>query len=98
MIDEPLSPDTLLDLVDPHARGADDVAGFDPIQLLADVMPGYHVERLFSSDYLGELGRQWKIVREVADALFRTLLPRHGSAFCWVIRKPCARGAEGGPC
>jgi len=88
IITEPLTSNTLLDLVDPHARGAEDAAGFDPVQLLRDVMPDYIVHRLFSSDYLGETGRRSVIVRCIADAAFRCFLPQHGSLFCWMIRKP----------
>ena len=91
LVAEPLPASALLDLVDPHARGAAAIPGFDPMALLRETMADYHVHQLFSSDYLGETARRWVVVRDMADAVFRAFLPRHGSLFCWLIRKPGAR-------
>lgn len=93
LIAEAMSVSRVLDLVDPHARGAGRQAGFDATALLHQAMPAYEVVLLSSCDYLGEAARRWPAVRTVADAALRALLPRHGSLFCWLVRKP-ANSAE----
>ncbi|MBI4580847.1 MAG: class I SAM-dependent methyltransferase [Planctomycetes bacterium] len=96
----PLDAGRMLDLVDPHARGAGHAAGFDAIRLLRTCFVDYHIVRLFSSDYLGETPRRWRLVRGLIDGGWRLLLPGHGSLFSWVIRKPDGGADEGGvrPC
>ena len=88
LVHEPVATERLLDLVDPHARGTDGPAGFDPAGLLRRIMPDYRALRLASSDYLGQSARQWPLVRRFADLVLGTLLPHHGSLFSWLIRKP----------
>lgn len=87
-----LTTGDLLDLVDPHARGAEKCAGFDPRQLIDRHFAGYRVHTLFTCDYLGESVRRFKPLRDLADALYRRLLPDHGSLFSWILRKPMAGG------
>lgn len=94
-ISVPLATPRILDLVDPHARGADDHAGFDPAELLCRFMPGYFAHALICSDYLGEGGRRLPVMRRVVDTVLRTMLPAHGSLFSWLLRKP-GRALEGG--
>jgi hypothetical protein len=92
----PLSEAELLDLVDPHTRGADE-GGFDATQLLGDVMCGYDVLQLVWSDYLGQTGRHTPVVRNVVDAALRRCRSCHGSLFSWLVRKPMTgaqRGAD----
>lgn len=86
LIAEPLPEDRLLDLVDPYARGR--AVGFDPAHLICETMPDYRVKLLNSSDYLGETMRRWPTVRGFVDAAFRTVVPRHGSLFSWLLCKP----------
>lgn len=94
--DHPLAAADVLALVDPHARGADHVPGFDPAALLTRFFNGYEVIRLFTSDYLGEAPRRCRPLRAAVDATLRLALPRHGSLFSWIIRKPAApSGKEG---
>lgn len=93
-IRSPLSATTILDLVDPHARGADEHAGFDAVTLLARSFPNYQMVRLISSDYLGEAARASRPLRGAADAALRALLPAHGSLFSWIIRKPLLSGGR----
>ncbi|NLX12119.1 MAG: class I SAM-dependent methyltransferase [Phycisphaerales bacterium] len=101
----PLNEESLLNLVDPHARGAGPSAGFDAADLLRRVMPGYEVCRLTFSDYLGLGIRRLPTVRTIVDKLVHAALPEHGSLFSWLIRKntgwhdptPCT-GTEGGQC
>ena len=88
LIDTPLAPEALLDLVDPHARGAGRHAGFEPRELLADAFPDYEVLVLESSDFGGAALRRLPIVRRAVDGTLRWALPRHGSLFSWLIRKP----------
>ncbi len=94
-IKSPLTTAGILDLVDPHARGAEECAGFDAIDLLAKSFPGYEVVRLISSDYLGEAARGSRALRGLADATLRALVPAHGSLFSWIIRKPFRTGGRG---
>lgn len=86
LIAEPLPEDRLLDLVDPYARGR--VAGLDPATLIPKTMPEYRVIFLNSSDYLGETMRRWPTVRCLIDATLRSVAPRHGSLFSWLLCKP----------
>jgi ubiquinone/menaquinone biosynthesis C-methylase UbiE len=88
LIARPLDTETLLDLVDSHARGAVSVPGFDQADLLRRAMPAYEVRRLYSSDYLGETGRRMPAVRRLVDTIGRAVIPQHGSLFSWLIRKP----------
>ena len=88
----PLSEREILDLVDPHSRG-DGELGFDPLDLMGRAFPSYEVVRLSSSDYLGEIPRRTPIFRLVVDRALGSLLPRHGSLFSWVLRKPTVEGA-----
>jgi len=90
LIDRPLGASRLLDLIDPHARGEGEPAGFDPYRLLSAAMPGYQVCMLVTSDYLGEVGRFWPTVRGLSDGLLRVIAPGHGSLFSWLVRKPGA--------
>lgn len=94
-----LSSSEILDLVDPHARGAGRAGGFDAPGLLRRLLPGYQVRRFFSCDYLGEAGRSVAAVRGLVDAVFRAALPGHGSLFSWIVRKPLtdAERVKGGP-
>jgi trans-aconitate methyltransferase len=94
-IKSPLATATILDCVDPHARGADAHAGFNATALMAGAFAGYEVVRLISSDYLGEAARRSRPLREAADATLRALIPAHGSLFSWVIRKPLQSGGHG---
>jgi SAM-dependent methyltransferase len=87
----PLGEAAIMDLVDPHARGAGRRAGFDAASLIRDHFGNYEIVRLFSCDYLGEAPRRWRALRGLADTLARAIAPEHGSLFSWVIRKP-------GPC
>lgn len=91
LIGAPLSEQALLDLVDPHARGADRPAGFQPYDLLMEVFDGYEVVEFSSSDYLGAAGRRVPLVRDVVDWLLQRCWPRHGSLFSWLVRKPLVR-------
>ncbi len=84
----PLTEGELLDLVDPHARGGGRAAGFDPRDLLADLLPGYRLLRLTCSDWLGETARRYRGAAPLADAILALAMPGRGSLFCWVIRKP----------
>lgn len=97
---EPLTPDALLNLVDAHARGAEQSAGFDPASLLQRYFPRYHVARLVTSDYLGETPRRCRPFREAADATMRLMWPAHGSLFSWLVCKnvAVAHEGEGTPC
>ena len=94
LIDQPLSASRLLDLVDPHARHSDQTPGFDAVQLLHDTLADYDVLRLISYDYLGQAGRRTPTLRHLADTAIRTVLPRHGSLFSWLIRKPVERQGD----
>lgn len=88
LIAAPLAPESLLDLVDPHARGAGRHAGFDPCELLTAAFPDYAVLELESSDFCGPALRRLPIVRRAVDGTLRWAMPRHGSLFSWLIRKP----------
>lgn len=88
LIDAPLPVPRLLNFVDPHARGDVHGGGLDPHELLAESLPAYEVRLLHCSDYLGETTRFAPNLRRLVDAVFRTLLPRHGSQFSWLVRKP----------
>jgi ubiquinone/menaquinone biosynthesis C-methylase UbiE len=87
-IHQPMPLDQLLDLVDPHARGAHNEAGFIPQQLLAESLPGYEIHMLQDMDYLGQTARYCPTMRILLDGLFRLAKPGHGSLFCWLVRKP----------
>jgi len=86
LITEPLPESQLLDLVDPHARGQD--VGLDPGALIREIMPDYRLHFLNSSDYLGETMRHWSTVRSLVDVALRTVAPRYGSLFSWLLSKP----------
>jgi len=88
LIAAPLSPRRILELVDPHACGAKNAAGFDPRGLIAGCFSGYEVLLLKFSDYLGESVRQWPLARAAADRLFGALATGRGALFSWIIRKP----------
>ena len=90
LIAESLPAARLLDLVDPHARGRADGVGLDPTALIREAMPDYRPHLLISSDYLGETIRRWPMVRSLVDATLRTVAPRHGSLFSWLLAKPDA--------
>ncbi|HOA75361.1 MAG TPA: class I SAM-dependent methyltransferase [Phycisphaerae bacterium] len=96
LIDEPLNPAAILDMVDAHARGAAEHAGFDAVALIEALFPKYELIRLVSSDYLGEAPRRFRPVRSALDAVLRMMLPAHGSLFSMVVRK-CVRGEEQAP-
>jgi SAM-dependent methyltransferase len=87
-IAEPLATTAILDCVDPHARGADEHAGFNAVELIGKPFVGYEVNRLVSCDYLGEAARRFRTLRALADAGLRTVLPAHGSLFSCILRKP----------
>lgn len=91
-IQDPLTVAEILDLVDPHARGADEHAGFDAARLMGKSFPGYEQVRLVSSDYLGEAARRLPAIRAVADAALRTVWADHGSLFSFLLRKPDRAG------
>lgn len=86
-ISVPLSEESLLDLVDPHARGAGTSAGFEPTDLLRQAMPTYEVCRLTCCDYLGLGIRRLPAVRTILDTLLHAAWPNHGSLFSWLVRK-----------
>ncbi len=90
-LQETLDGDAMLDLVDPHARGAQH-AGFDALAVIHEFFPTYEPLQLFTSDYLGEAPRQVRPLRTLADAGLRAWLPAHGSLFSWVLRKPSLKG------
>jgi hypothetical protein len=94
LIDTPLSTHVILDYVDPHARGADDHAGFQAVDLIRQVFPAYQVVRLVSSDYLGESIRRFPLARTFGDALLRAVLPEHGSLVSCILRKPARAGGQ----
>ena len=87
-IGEHLSPTSVMDLVDPHARGGGEEQGFDFRQLLQQHLDKYQVHSLTCTDYLGESVRRFPTVRRMADCLLSIAAPRHGSLFSWLIRKP----------
>ena len=91
LVDRPLSGRQLLDLVDPHSRGGDGHAGFDPLELLGRWFAGYQVVRLQWSDYLGESMRACPAARWMVDGLLGAAWPRRGMLFSWLIRKPGGR-------
>jgi len=88
LIDGPLPGETLLDLVDPHARGDSHGGGLDPRALLRESLPAYTTCLIQTSDYLGETGRHFPRTRAVVDVVLRKVAPWHGSLFSWLIRKP----------
>ncbi|GMU21549.1 MAG: hypothetical protein AMXMBFR13_16420 [Phycisphaerae bacterium] len=88
LIHAPLEASQLLDLVDPHARGAGQSAGFEPDHLLRDALPGYELLMLRTSDYLGQSSRRLPLLRAATDGLARLCMPRHGLLFSWLVRKP----------
>ena len=88
LVDRPLGPSRLLDLIDPHARGDDEDNGFDPSELLRQAMPDYQTLLLLTSDYLGETARFCPTIRAVSDATLRAFAPGQGSLFSWLVRKP----------
>jgi len=88
LIDGPLPGETLLDLVDPHARGDSHGGGLDPRALLRESLPAYTTCLIQTSDYLGETGRHFPRGRAVVDVVLRKVAPWHGSLFSWLIRKP----------
>ncbi len=94
LIHEPLSTSQMLDLVDPHARGAEEAPGFHPQELLNSVMAGYAPVHRCTSDYLGECARRWPVLRWAADTVMGALSPQCGSLFSWVIRKPDRSGGS----
>lgn len=93
LIHEALATHAILDMVDPHARGADEHAGFDPALLIRESLGDYQLVQHFTSDYLGETPRRCRPLRAVIDATLRAAWPEHGSLFCLIVRKPArARG------
>jgi SAM-dependent methyltransferase len=88
IIDRPLTTQAMFDLVDPHARSTHAVPGFNPAAILRECFPSYRIERLVTSDYLGEAARRSRILRGLIDAGFRILWPARGSLLSWMIRKP----------
>lgn len=86
LITEPLPESQLLDLVDPHARGHN--VGLDPVALIRETMPHYRLHLLNSSDYLGQTMRHWPAMRSLVDSTMRTVAPRYGSLFSWLLSKP----------
>ncbi len=92
LITRPMSGGRILDLVDPHSRGEDGAAGFDPGELITKALPTYRICVLFTTDYLGETARFWPTARKVTDAVFRAFIPGHGSLFSWLLRKTEAAG------
>lgn len=93
LVNAPLSVGRILDLVDPHARGADEHAGFDAAALIGASFAAYEVVRLNSSDFLGESIRRLGWVRATVDAALRLCRPAHGSLFSCLLRKPGGREA-----
>lgn len=90
-----LSTNDILDCVDPHARGGGKAPGFDATNLLRHCFAGYEVIRIKWSDYLGQSIRKLPAMRRLADMTLGVFLPRRGSLFSWLIRKPsltCAKG------
>jgi hypothetical protein len=88
LVDRPLGPSRLLDLIDLHARGDDEGNGFDPGDLLRQAMPDYQALLLLTSDYLGETARFCPAIRAITDAALRAFTPGRGSLFSWLVRKP----------
>ncbi len=89
-------PREVLELLDPHARGAGGRAGFDPHELLAGLPRAYEVILIRSSDYLGDAARRLPPLRGLADAVMGALWPGQGVLFSWLVRKPGV-GREGCP-
>jgi hypothetical protein len=90
LIHHALDAETVMDLVDPHARGSA-VPGFDAGTLIQSNLAAYRVRRLIYSDFLGETVRRVPWLRRAADVSLRILAPRRGSLFSWLVQKP-------GPC
>ncbi len=91
LVERPLSREDILDLVDPHARGASQEAGFHPRELVETVLPNYHILELTTSDYLGETMRRVPCMRCAVDSVLKHLVPRHGSLFCCLLQKGTSR-------
>lgn len=94
VVAEPLTAEIILDLVDPHARGAESAAGFDAMSLLRQYFGDYQILRLVGSDYLGEAARRSRMFRGCVDAAFRMLWPSRGLLLSWLIRKPERTGSN----
>ncbi len=94
-LSDDLSADAVLNLVDPHARGAESCAGFNPTALLCEHFAGYRVIRLMTSDYLGETPRRCRPFRSLVDAGLRLAWPSRGGLFSWIIRKPAGTSQPG---
>lgn len=90
----PLDVNAILDAVDPHARGAREHAGFDPVAMIQSAFADYEVVRLVCSDYFGEAVRRLPAVRGIADAALRLCRPAHGSLFSCLLRKPSRAGGR----
>jgi SAM-dependent methyltransferase len=88
LIDAPLTDRRVFELVDPHACGASTVAGFDPPALIQRYFPGYEVQLLKYTDYLGESARRLPLARAAADRLLGAMAAGRGSLFSWLLRKP----------
>jgi ubiquinone/menaquinone biosynthesis C-methylase UbiE len=88
LISRPMPGGRLLDLVDPHSRGEDNAVGFDPGDLITQVMPTYRTCLLITTDYLGETARFWPTARTLTDTVLRAFIPGHGSLFSWLLQKP----------
>jgi len=88
LVDRPLTPSHLLDLIDPHARSNHEGNGFDPGALLRQAMPDYQILLLLTSDYLGETARFCPTIRAITDATLRFFAPGQGSLCSWLVRKP----------
>ncbi len=93
VVEEDLPAD-LLELLDPHARGAGGRAGFDPCALLAGLPGGYETVFIRWSDYLGDAARRLPPLRGLADAAMGVVWPGQGVLFSWLVRKPGAIGKE----
>lgn len=94
LVEEDL-PAELLELLDPHARGAGGPAGFDPCGLLAGLPRGYETVFIRWSDYLGDAARRLPPLRGLADAAMAMIWPGQGVLFSWLVRKPGAVGENG---
>lgn len=81
-----LAPRAVLDLVDPHARGNDEI-GLSFGALRASSLPHYDVVHLLRSDFLGASARAFRPLRSFADALGRAIDPVGGMLFSCLLRK-----------
>jgi SAM-dependent methyltransferase len=87
----PLTADEIHSLVDVHTHHQlGRPAGFVPLDLLCEHLPGYALECLVFSDYGGEMLRPHRVTRAALDATLSLVLRGRGQLFSWIVRKPDA--------